>query len=101
MSYIRFFLSAVSPDDVEEVISLFEADVVPAFRDHPDCLGIDLVIAEEAGVSGLVEGGVVTRWTSVEAMEAALDSPALVDSQERVRGLLRREPRRKIYRVLG
>ena len=101
MSYIRFFLSAVSPDDVEEVISLFEADVVPAFRDHPDCLGIDLVIAEEAGVSGLVEGGVVTRWTSVEAMEAALDSPALVDSQERVRGLLRREPIRKIYRVLG
>jgi hypothetical protein len=101
VSYIRFFLSAVSPDDVEEVIRLFEADIVPAFRDHPDCLGIDLVMAEEAGVSGLVEGGVVTRWTTLDAMETALDSPELVESQERVRGLLRREPIRKIYRVLG
>jgi hypothetical protein len=101
VSYIRFFVSAVSPDDVEEVIRLFETDVVPVFRDHPDCLGIELVMAEEAGVSGMVEGGVITRWTSVEAMETALDSPELVGSQERVRGLLRREPIRKIYRVLG
>lgn len=98
---IRFFLSAVAPGDVDEVIRLFRADVVPVFQAHPDCLGIELVMAEEAGVSGLVEGGAITRWTSLEAMERALTSPELVAAQSRVRRLLRREPIRKVYRVMS
>ncbi|GIU92452.1 MAG: hypothetical protein KatS3mg011_1358 [Acidimicrobiia bacterium] len=97
---IRLFLSAVAPGDVDEVIELFRSDVVPAFRAHPDCLGIELVMAEQPGVSGLVEGGAITRWKSIEAMEKALTSPELVASQARVRKLLRREPIRKVYRVL-
>jgi len=98
---IRMFLSAISPPDVDEVIRLFTEDVVPAFESHPDCLGIELVMAERPGVSGLVEGGAITRWTSIEAMEAAVTSDTLTSAQQRVRGFLRREPIRKVYRVLA
>ncbi len=98
---IRMFLSAVSPGDLDELVRLFREDVVPAFEAHPDCLGVELVRASRAGVGGLVEGGALTRWTSMEAMEKALDSPALQASQVRVRDLLRREPLRKVYEVIA
>ncbi len=98
---IRLFLSAVAPNDVDAMIRLFEEDVLPAFRAHPDCLGIDLIRAEKPGAGGLVEGGVLTRWVNVDAMEAALASDSIVESQARVRSLLRREPLRKVYEVVA
>ncbi len=101
MTVLRLFLSAVSQADVDALIDQFRNDVLPVFEAHPDCLSIELVRAETAGVGGLIEGGVLTRWTSSEAMEAALVSDDLVDSQIRVRELLRREPIRRVYEVLS
>lgn len=95
---IRLFISSVSEGDVDRVLQLLREDVVPAFEAHPDCLAIDIVMAEESNLGGLVEGGVITRWTSEEAMEAALDD--LKTSQERVLPLLRREPVRRVFRVM-
>lgn len=95
---IRLFISSVSEGDVDQVLELLREDVVPAFEAHPDCLGIDIFMAEESNLGGLVEGGVITRWTSEEAMEAALDD--LKPSQERVLPFLRREPVRRIFRVM-
>ena len=100
MIAVRFFLTAVAPADLDEVMHLFREDVVPVFTAHPDCLGIELVIAEEPGVGGLVDGGVISRWTSLEAMERAVSSDELQRSQTRVRKLLRREPIRKVYRLM-
>ena len=97
---IRMFLSAISPSDVDRVQQLFAEDVVPAFEAHPDCLGVELVMSVDAGVDGLVEGGAVMRWTSEEAMERALGDPSLTAAQVRVRELLRREPVRRVYRIL-
>ena len=97
---IRLFLSAVAPGDLDDVIAFFREDVVPAFEGHPECLGVELIMSADAGVDGLVEGGALTRWTSIEAMEDALSSEGLADSQERIRGFLRREPIRKVYRVM-
>lgn len=94
------FLSAVSEADLDELIQLFKEDVVPAFEAHPDCEGIDLVRSEKAGAGGLIEGGVMIRWVSSEAMEAGLQDSEIVASQTRVRVLLRREPLRKVYRVI-
>lgn len=96
---IRLFLSAVAVSDVDQVVRLFTEDVVPAFTAHPDCLGIELIVSTETGGDGMVEGGVLTRWTSLDAMEAALGSAQLQASQQRVRELLRREPLRKVYEV--
>lgn len=98
---VRMFMSAVAPGDVDELVRLFSEDVAPAFEAHPDCLGIELIRAERAGVGGLVEGGVITRWTSLEAMEAALATPEIKESQVRVRSLMRRLPLRRIYEVLA
>ncbi len=98
---IRLFLSAVAEADLDDLIAMFKADVVPAFTAAPGCLGIELIRAEAAGVGGLIEGGVIIRWDSAESMETALTDPAVVESQERVRALLRREPLRKVYEVIS
>ena len=95
---IRLFIASVSEGDVDQVLELLREDVVPAFQAHPDCLDIDIFMAEEPGLGGLVEGGVITRWTSKEAMENALRD--LKKSQERVLPLLRREPVRRVLRVM-
>lgn len=98
---IRFFLSAVAPSDLDTVVAAFRQDVVPVFEAHPDCMGVELIMSTEPGVDGLVEGGALTRWVSLEAMEAALASEDLTASQARIRQYLRREPIRKVYRVMG
>lgn len=98
---IRMFLSAVSESEMEEVLALLREDVVPVFTAHPDCLGIEIVIADSASASGMIEGGVITRWSSTEAMEAALASPELLASQERVRRLMRTEPMRMVLQVVA
>ncbi|MDH3194220.1 MAG: antibiotic biosynthesis monooxygenase [Acidimicrobiia bacterium] len=98
---IRLFLSAVSAADLDKLIAMFKEDVIPAFESAPGCLGIELIRAEKAGVGGLIEGGVIIRWESAEHMESALNDPAIIQSQHRVRALLRREPLRKVYEVIS
>jgi len=98
---VRMFLSAVSESDLDELITVFREDVVPAFTAHPDCLSIELIRAEKPGVGGLIEGGALIRWTSAEAMDAALASEEIIASQERIRGLLRRQPLRKVYEIIA
>lgn len=100
VTVLRLFLSAVSATDINDVVDLLRDDVVPVFSAHPDCLGIELVVSDSAGADGLIEGGVLTRWTSHEKMEAALRSAELTASQERVRRLMRREPMRLVLEVV-
>ena len=98
---VRLFLSAVAPNDLERLVELFQEDIRPAFEAHPDGLGIELVRALEPGVAGLIEGGVLSRWTSAEAMNQALSTEELQASQLRARELLRRNPIRKVYEVVS
>lgn len=100
VTVIRLFLSAVSESDLEELTRLFREDVVPAFEAAPGCLSIELVRADHPGAGGLIEGGVITRWSSAEEMEAALADPEVIASQTRVRAMLRREPLRKVYELI-
>ena len=98
---VRLYLSAVAPADLDRLVELFQEDVIPAFEAHPDCIGIELIRAEHPGVGGLIEGGALSRWTSIEAMKEALATDALQSSQLRVRELLRRQPIRKVYEVVS
>ncbi|MDP8958608.1 MAG: hypothetical protein M3N51_05260 [Actinomycetota bacterium] len=97
--FIRLFLSSVAPGDLAQVERLFREDVIPAFQAHPDCLGIQLIMAAQADVAGLVEGGAISRWKTLEGMNEALLSPKVRESQNRIRELLRREPVQKVYEV--
>jgi len=96
---IRLFLSACAAEDIDELIRLFREDVVPAFQAHPECLDIELIAGVEPGVDGLVEGGALTRWNSIEEMEEVLAKPDIQASQVRIREYLRRTPIRKVYEV--
>jgi quinol monooxygenase YgiN len=97
--YLRLYQSAVDPDDVDEVRRLFVADVAPAFARLPGCLGVELAVSVEATAGGLVEGAAISRWSSLDEMEAALRSREVREAIVRVRQLLRQEPVSKVLEV--
>ncbi len=53
----------------------------------------------EKNAGGLVEGAVVSRWSSLTAMELAVASRAVAEALVRVRGLLRVEPLVRVFEI--
>ena len=100
-NYLRLYQSAVDPADLDEVRRLFEDDVVGVFHGIHGCLSIELAVSVEKNAGGLVEGAVVSRWTSLEAMEAAVASRPVKEAIVRFRGLLRQEPVAKVFELPG
>jgi quinol monooxygenase YgiN len=98
--YMRLYQSAVDPADVDEIRRLFNDDVVPAFRRVDGCLGIELAVTVEPNAGGLVEGTAISRWTSLDEMDAAIASRGVQEALVRVRQLLRQEPVSKVLEVL-
>jgi quinol monooxygenase YgiN len=98
--YLRVYQSAVAPADVDEVRRRFHDDVVPVFRNHPGCLGLELTVNVEPNAGGLVEGAAISRWASLDDMVAAMGSAEVQAAIGRVRGLLRQEPVSKVLEVL-
>ncbi len=98
--YLRMFVSAVDPADVEEVRRLFADDVKPAFEDATGCLSVELAVSVEKNAGGLVEGGLVSRWSSLEAMETAVASRPVREAIVRVREFLRQEPLARVFEIV-
>jgi quinol monooxygenase YgiN len=94
------YQSAVDPSEVDAVHRLFNDDVRPVFENAEGCLAIDLIVKVGQNAGGLVEGCALSRWTSLEALEAALATREVEEALVRVRGLLRQEPVTKTYQVL-
>jgi quinol monooxygenase YgiN len=99
--YLRLYQSAVDPADVEEIRRFFGDDVKPAFEAVVGCLSVELAVSVEKNAGGLVEGAVVSRWSSLEAMETAVASRPVREAIVRVRQLLRQEPVAKVYEIPG
>jgi len=99
--YLRMFQTAVDPADVDEVTRLFQDDVKPVFAAMDGCASIELIVSTEKNAGGLVDGAALSRWTSLEAMEDALQSREVAEALIRVRQLLRQEPISKVFEVLG
>ncbi len=97
--YLRFYQSAVDPDDVEEVRRLFTADVAPVFASCAGCLSVELAVSVELNAGGLVEGAAISRWSSLAEMEAAIASREVSEAIVRVRQLLRQEPLSKVLEI--
>jgi len=98
--YLRLYQSAVDPADVSEMQRLFVEDVVGVFASCPGCLGLELTVSIEANAGGLVEGAAISRWASLDEMDAALASRQVREALVRVRQLLRQEPVSKVLQVL-
>ena len=99
--YLRIFYSAVDPADVDDVTRLFDDDVKPVFAAATGCRSMELVVSIEKNAGGLVDGAAISRWSSLEAMEAALDSRDVAEAMIRVRQLLRQEPVSRVFEVLA
>ncbi len=99
--YLRLFQTAVDPADVDEVTRLFQDDVKPVFAALTGCLSIELIVSVEKNAGGLVDGAALSRWSSIEAMEDALESREVAEALIRVRQLLRQEPISKVFEVLS
>jgi quinol monooxygenase YgiN len=99
--YIRLFQTAVDPADVEAVAQLFEDDVKPVFALLAGCISIELVVSVDKNAGGLVDGAALSRWSSIEEMETALESREAAEALIRVRQLLRQEPISKVFEVLA
>lgn len=98
--YVRMFLSAIDPDDLDTIQRIFNDDVRPALLKQPGCEGVELVANVRSNAGGLVEGAAISRWAGLDDLERALDQREVQESIVRVRQLLRQEPVTKTFEVL-
>ena len=98
--YLRVYQTGFDPADVEDIRRFFLEDVKPVFDDHDGCLKIQLAVSVEKNAGGLLEGAVISRWSSLPAMEAAVSSRAVAEALVRVRQFLRLEPVAKVYEIV-
>jgi quinol monooxygenase YgiN len=98
--YLRVYQTAFDPADVEDIRRFFFEDVEPAFDDFEGCLTVELAVSVEKNAGGLLEGSLVSRWSSLPAMEAAVSSRAVAEALVRVRQFLRLEPVAKVYEIV-
>jgi quinol monooxygenase YgiN len=97
--FVRIFHSSVDPADVDEVRELFTEDVRPAFANSRGCLGVELLISIDKNAGGLVEGKAISRWSSREDMDKAMESREMREALVRILQLLRQEPVTRIFEV--
>lgn len=98
--YLRIYQSSVDPSDVDDVQRLFSDDVKPAFDRCKGCVSTELAVNVEPNAGGLVEGAVISRWESLEAMAEAMASREVKEAIVRVRVLMQQEPISKVLELL-
>lgn len=98
---LRVFRSAVHPDDLDEVVRLFEEEVRPSFETMDGCKSIELSMDTGVSATGLIEGSVLTRWESLAQMEAGVSSEVASQSQTNIRRLLRTQPVVTVHLVIA
>jgi quinol monooxygenase YgiN len=101
MSYVRMFLTALDPSDVDSVRQTVEAEIKPVFEALDSCLSVDLLVSVEQNAGGLVDGCILSRWDSLDDLRQAVGSPEILDAVNRLRPMLRQEPIGRIYEVVG
>lgn len=88
----RIFDTAVDPDEVERAKELFRDQVRPAFEAFPGCQGIDMHRGIEEHSGDLVDVAVISKWDSLEVIEAALATPEYAQALAELRTLFRHTP---------
>jgi hypothetical protein len=101
MTYVRMFMTALDPSDVDTVRQTVEAEIKPVFESLDSCLSVDLLVSTEQNAGGLVDGCILSRWDSLEDLKQAVGSQVILEAVNRLRPLLRQEPIGRIFELVG
>jgi quinol monooxygenase YgiN len=98
--FLRLFSTAVDPSDLDEVRRIFTEDIKPAFEGMAGCTWLELVVSTEKSAGGLIDGAVLSHWSSLEHLNAALESRTVAESMVRILPFLQIEPVTKTFEIL-
>ena len=89
---IRIFDTAMDPGDIEKAKQLFRDQVRPAFLGFQGCTGIDMCIGVEEHSGELVDVSSISRWDSIEAVQAAAGTEEYKEALAEIRNLFAQNP---------
>ena len=89
---VRIFETAVDPDDVDEGRRMFRAEVVPVYEAFDGCHGMEMQVGLDEHSADLVTVVAVSRWDSMEAIEAATQKPEYSEALVNIKKLFRQTP---------
>lgn len=89
---IRIFDTAMDPADIEKGKQLFRDQVRPAFLSFEGCSGIDMCIGVEEHSGDLVDVASISRWSSLDAVEAATITDEYKEALAEIRKLFAQNP---------
>lgn len=97
---VRIFNTAVDGEDVEQGIRLFQEQVKPVMESFDGCREVDWYIGVEDHSGDLVDVAAVSKWDSIEQIEAATNSPEYEKALSQLRELFRQNPIVHHYRSI-
>lgn len=89
---LRIFDTAMDPADVESGKDLFREKVRPVFDAFDGCHGVEMVIGVEEHSQDLVDVASISRWDSIDSIEAAISSDGYKTAMEDIRKLFQQAP---------
>ena len=89
---IRIFDTAMDPGDIEHAKQLFRDQVRPAFLGFQGCTGIDMCIGVEEHSGELLDVASISRWDSIEAVQAAAATEEYQEALAEIRKLFAQNP---------
>ncbi|MQB00433.1 MAG: hypothetical protein GEU78_09105 [Actinobacteria bacterium] len=89
---VRIFETAVEPEDVDRGREIFRRDVVPVYEAFDGCNGIEMQIGLDEHSADLVTVVAVSRWDSMEAIDAATKRPEYSVALSEIKKLFQQTP---------
>ena len=79
---------------------MFKEIVRPAFENFAGCKGIDMYLRVDEQRRDVVDVMAISRWDTVEAMEAATETPAYGEAMSEIRMLFQHTPIVRVFQVV-
>lgn len=89
---VRIFDTAIEPEDVEKAKDLFRTQVAPTFAAFDGCDGLEMLLGVGEHSGDLVEVCSISRWDSMDAIEAAIKTPGYEAALAELRKLFQQAP---------
>jgi quinol monooxygenase YgiN len=89
---VRIFDTAMDPDDIDKAMQLFRDEVIPAFEAFEGCESIEMTVGVEEHSGDLVDIASISRWQSMESVQAAVATKEYKEALTDIRKLFQRAP---------